>query len=102
MDLADAHVKALDLLDNEKEPSYFEAINVGTGTGSTVLEAIQGFEKTSGLKLNYKIGPRRPGDVEKIYANGAYAKRRLNWEAKYSLEDAMRDSWNWEQKLAKR
>jgi len=102
MDLADAHVKALDILDNEKSQGYFEAINVGTGTGSTVLDAIKGFENVSGVKLNYKIGPRRPGDVEKIYADGAYAKKRLNWEAKYSLADAMRDAWNWEERLAQR
>lgn len=102
VDLADAHVKALDLLNKEQNKSYFEAINVGTGTGSTVLEAIKGFEKASGQALKYKIGPRRPGDVEKIYADGTYAKERLQWEAQYSLEDAMRDAWRWEQHLAKR
>ena len=102
MDLANAHVKALDLLEEQKESSFFEAINVGTGKGSTVLEAVQSFESASGVKLNYKIGPRRPGDIEKIYANGDYAKSRLNWQAQFNLEESMRDAWNWEQKLANR
>lgn len=100
MDLANAHVKALDLLEEQKESGFFEAINVGTGKGSTVLEAVQSFESASGVKLNYKIGPRRPGDIEKIYANGDYAKSRLNWQAQFNLEESMRDAWNWEQKLA--
>lgn len=100
MDLADAHVKALNILDDNAEEGLFDTINVGTGNGNTVLEAINAFENATDVKVNYKLGPRRPGDVEKIYANGDYAKSRLGWIAQYSLEDAMRDAWNWEKKLS--
>lgn len=102
MDLANAHVKALEILNNEAQNSLYETINVGTGNGNTVLEAIQAFEKVSGTKLNYKIGPRRAGDIEKIFADNEYGRKRLGWEAKYNIEDAMLDAWNWEQNLANR
>jgi len=101
MDLADAHVKGLDLLDDEKGQNHFEAINVGTGIGVSVLDAIKAFEKINDLKLNYKFGPRRPGDVEKIYADNTYASNRLNWNAQYSLEKSMEDAWRWERQLNK-
>ncbi len=99
MDLADAHVKALAYLSNQKL-NFYDIFNVGTGRGNTVLEVIQTFEKVSGQKLNYEIGPRRPGDIEKVWANTDKINKVLGWEAKYSLEDSLRDSWNWQKRLS--
>jgi UDP-glucose 4-epimerase len=99
MDLADAHVKALAYLSNQK-PNFYDIFNVGTGRGNTVLEVIQTFEKVSGQKLNYEIGPRRTGDIEKVWANTDKINKVLGWEAKYSLEDSLRDSWNWQKRLS--
>lgn len=99
MDLADAHVQTIKYL-AKMEDSHFDFINVGTGRGNTVLEAIQAFEEVTGLSLNYKIGPRRPGDVEKIYAQVDKSKKVLNWETKYSLQDSMRDAWNWQKRIS--
>jgi len=76
-----------------------EIFNLGTGNGITVLEAIKAFEKVSGIKLNYSIGPRRPGDIVAIYANNELAKKALGWNPQYSLEDMMATAWNWELKL---
>jgi len=73
-----------------------EEVNIGTGTGTTVLEVIHVFEKVSNQQLNYQIGPRRAGDVIEIYANATKSQELLNWKAKRSIEDAVRDSWNWE------
>ena len=100
MDLADAHVQALNKLDSIYQNSHFDVINIGTGRGNTVLEAINAFENVTGEKLNYQIGPRRAGDVEKVYAQVDKSKNVLNWETKYSLQDSMRDSWNWQKKLS--
>ena len=101
MDLADAHVKALDYLLKGEEPLY-EIFNVGTGNGNTVLEVIHAFEKVTGEKLNYQIGPRRPGDVVKVWASTEKITSELGWKPKYSLEDSMRDSWNWQRQLSTR
>ncbi|RZS97344.1 UDP-glucose 4-epimerase GalE [Cecembia calidifontis] len=101
MDLADAHVKALEYLFKQKE-NFYDLFNVGTGKGNTVLEVIQTFEKVSGRPLNYQIGPRRPGDIEKVWANTDKINTVLGWHAKYSLEDSLRDSWNWQQKLGEK
>jgi UDP-glucose 4-epimerase len=99
VDLAGAHVAALDFL-NRTEGPLIEAINIGTGKGTSVLEMIHTFEKVSGKELNWQFGARRPGDVVEIYANADKAKRLLGWTAKLSAEDAIRDAWNWELKLA--
>ena len=99
VDLADAHVKALGFL-KEQETNFYDVFNVGTGNGNTVLEVIHAFEKVSGVKLNYQIGPRRPGDVVKTWADTTKINQVLGWKAKYSLEDSMRDSWNWQKGLA--
>jgi UDP-glucose 4-epimerase len=101
MDLADAHVKALKYL-SEQKGNFYDIFNVGTGNGNTVLEVIKTFEKVSGQKLNYEIGPRRTGDIEKVWANTDKINKVLGWEAKYSLEDSMRDSWNWQVKLGEK
>jgi UDP-glucose 4-epimerase len=98
VDLADAHVKAFSYL-NQQADDFYEVFNVGTGNGNTVLEVIHAFEKVSGLKLNYVIGPRRPGDVVKTWADTTKIKTVLGWQPKYSLEDSMRDSWNWQKGL---
>lgn len=101
VDLAKAHVIALKRLLENKNKSNFETFNLGTGTGSSVLEVIQSFERVSGKKLNYKIVGRRQGDVVSAYADTNKAKDELGWETKLSLDDAMLSAWNWEQKVRK-
>jgi UDP-glucose 4-epimerase len=98
-DIAHAHTLGLEYLLKEKGTKKCEVFNLGTGNGVTVLEAIRAFEKVSGIKLNYTIGPRRPGDVIAIYANNDLARNQLGWIPKYSLEDMMATAWKWEQKL---
>jgi UDP-glucose 4-epimerase len=100
-DIAHAHTLALDYLIAQKNKAKTEIFNLGTGDGFTVLEVINAFEKVSGVKLNYSIGPRRPGDVIAIYANNDKAKNILQWVPKYSLDEMMSTAWQWELKLAK-
>ena len=90
-DLANGHLKALEKLDSIHGA---EAYNLGTGKGSSVLEVVAAFEKASGRKVNYKIAPRRPGDIAECYADASKAKRELGWEAKLGLDDMCRDSWH--------
>ena len=99
VDLAKAHVVALELLLNEKNESNYEIFNLGTGKGSSVLEAIHAFEKVTGQKLNYKIAPRRAGDVIEAYADTKKANEVLGWKAELTLDDAMLSAWNWEKKV---
>jgi UDP-glucose 4-epimerase len=75
-------------------------LNLGTGNGVTVLEAIHSFEKVSGEKLNYELVDRREGDVVEIFANNNLAKKLLNWEIQYTLDDMMKTAWDWERKMA--
>ena len=98
-DIAHAHTLALQYLSAHKNKSRCEVFNLGTGNGVTVLEAINAFEKVSGVKLNYVIGPRRQGDVIAVYADNKLAKKELGWDIKYSLEDMMATAWKWELKL---
>lgn len=98
LDLADAHVKSIAYLFRQPD-NFYDIFNVGTGNGNTVLEVIKAFEKVSDRKLNYQIGPRRDGDVVKTWANTDKIKSLLGWTPKYSLEDSMRDAWNWQMKL---
>jgi len=98
-DIAHAHTLALQFLVEKKSAKKCEVFNLGTGNGVTVLEAIKAFEKVSGVKLNYSIGQRRPGDVIAIYANNDLAKKQLGWIPKFSLEEMMATAWKWEQKL---
>jgi UDP-glucose 4-epimerase len=100
-DIAHAHTLALQYLINNKNEKQSEVFNLGTGNGVTVLEVIKAFEKVSGVKLNYEIGPRRPGDVVSVYANNSLAKKKLGWELKYGLDDMMLSAWKWELKLKK-
>jgi UDP-glucose 4-epimerase len=99
VDLAKAHVVALNRLIEGKNERNYEVFNVGTGTGSSVLEVIQSFERVSGRKLNYEIVGRREGDVIKAYADTSKANRVLGWKAKSTLDDAMLSAWLWEQKI---
>ena len=97
-DLADAHVKAIDFLE-KTTTGILEAINIGTGKGTSVQEIIEAFEKTTGVKLNYHFGPRRSGDVEAIYANTSKSEKKLNWKAKRSIFDSVQSAWEWEKKI---
>lgn len=98
-DIAHAHTLAIKYLEEEKNTGLCEVFNLGSGNGVTVLEAIHAFEKVSGTKLNYEIGPRRTGDVIAIYTNNDLARQLLGWNPRYSLEDMMRTAWEWEQRL---
>ena len=98
-DIAHAHTLALNLLIDKKATVNPEIFNLGTGDGYTVLEVIDAFEKTTGVKLNYTIGPRRAGDVVAIYANNNKAKDQLGWVPAYQLNEMMSSAWKWELKL---
>ena len=101
VDLAKAHVIALQRLLNKKNTTKVETFNLGTGTGSSVLEVIHTFEKVSGKKLPYKIVGRREGDITSAYANTDKANTILGWKAQSTLEEAMASAWKWEQKIRK-
>jgi UDP-glucose 4-epimerase len=101
VDLAKAHVIALQRLLNKKNLEKVETFNLGTGTGSSVLEVIHAFEKVSGQKLPYKLVDRREGDVTSAYANTDKANNVLGWNADSTLEEAMESAWKWEQKVRK-
>ncbi len=101
-DIADAHVKALDYLWDKKNKHPLSLFNLGTGNGVTVLEAIHAFEKVSKTKLNYELGPRRHGDVEAIYANNDLARKELNWEPKFTIDEMMLSAWKWQQYLTQK
>ncbi|QAA82983.1 UDP-glucose 4-epimerase GalE [Aequorivita sp. H23M31] len=99
VDLAKAHVVALERLLLEKNESNYEVFNLGTGRGSSVLEVVNSFEKTTGEKLNYKIVDRRPGDVIAVYADTQKANEVLGWKAEKTMEEALASAWKWEKKL---
>lgn len=101
VDLAKAHVVALERLLQNKNSANYETFNLGTGKGSSVLEVIHSFERVSGLKLNYKIATRRPGDIIAAYADTAKANNQLGWKAQLTLDDAMKSAWKWEQNIRK-
>lgn len=97
MDLANAHTKALEYLIKGNNDQNYEVFNLGIGEGASVLEVIQAFQKVTGQQLNYRIGPRRAGDVVAIYANHHEATEKLNWQPQRNIEDIMRTAWAWEQ-----
>ena len=99
MDLADAHVQALKKLIADESACLYDVINIGTGRGETVLNIIKTFEDVTGVNLNYTIGPRRPGDIEKVYADVTKANQELNWTASRPLAESLRDAWRWQQKI---
>ncbi len=100
VDLAKAHVKAMKLLENQIATSFYDIFNLGTGQGNSVLEAIDAFEKSTGVKVQYHFGPRRSGDIEQVYADVTKSSEELGWKTELSITDAMRDAWRWQQKLA--
>ncbi|GAC1438366.1 MAG: UDP-glucose 4-epimerase GalE [Sediminibacterium sp.] len=98
-DIAHAHTLSIQYLIAGKNQASCEIFNLGTGNGLTVLEAIHAFEEASGVKLNYEIGPRRPGDIMAIYANNNWAVTQLGWKIKYGLKEMMQTAWAWERKI---
>lgn len=97
VDLATAHIKALEkLLSN---PSTLAIFNVGTGNGTSVIKVVETFEAVTNQKLNYTFGPRRAGDVIEIYADTTKIEAQLNWKPKFELKEALRDAWNWQNNL---
>jgi len=98
VDLANAHVKALDYI-RQHPDNHFEVFNIGTGNGLTVLEIIQAFERVNQLKLNYTIGGRRAGDVEKVWADNQKADTVLGWKANIGLDEMVRSAWAWQKQL---
>lgn len=98
VDLAKAHIAALERLLKNNNKKDFEVFNVGTGTGSSVLEVIQAFEKVSKTKLNYKIVGRREGDITSAYADTTLAKVELGWETEKTLDEALLAAWQWQLK----
>lgn len=99
VDLAKAHVAAMDRIVQKKNKTPYEYFNVGTGQGVSVLQLVQTFEKATGVKVNYEVVGRRLGDVERIYADTTFANKELGWEATTSLEDTLVSAWNWEKKV---
>lgn len=100
VDLAKAHVKAMTFAD--KMTSSLDVFNVGTGNGSTVLEVVQAFEERCNVPLNYRIGPRRDGDVEQIFADTQKINQVLQWQAEYDLHDMMYHAWMWQKSISKK
>lgn len=98
-DIANAHTLSLKYLEEGKNSGPCDVFNLGSGNGITVLEAIHAFEKISGIKLNYEVGPRRAGDVIAVYANNDLAKKVLGWNPKFSLDEIMTTAWKWELRL---
>jgi len=92
-------VAALKRLIEKNNSESYEVFNIGTGTGSSVLEVIHAFEEVSGQKLNYKIVDRREGDVIAAYADTTKANQILGWKSQYNLKDALLSAWNWEKKI---
>lgn len=99
VDLAKAHVIAIDRLVNHKQDEKVEVFNIGTGKGLSVLELINAFEKATGVKLNYKIVARREGDIEKVWADPTKANKVLGWKAETPIEQTLLNAWNWQKKL---
>ncbi|WP_372947339.1 UDP-glucose 4-epimerase GalE [Mariniphaga sp.] len=99
VDLAKAHVVAIERLLQKKNKQNYEVFNLGTGNGVSVLEMVKGFEKATGVKLNYKIVDRRAGDIEKIWADTTFANEELGWKAEKDLDETLRSAWEWEKRV---
>ena len=99
VDLAKAHVVAITRMVEDKNKEKYEIFNVGTGNGVSVLELVESFQRVNELKLNYKIAPRRPGDVVAIWADTSLANNELGWKAERSLDDTLRSAWAWEKNV---
>jgi len=96
VDLAKAHIAALKRQEEERMDANYEVFNVGTGKGSSVLQVIDAFERSTGVKLDYKIGARREGDIEKVWGDVTKAESELNWSAELGLDEMMKSAWAWE------
>jgi UDP-glucose 4-epimerase len=96
VDLAKAHVQAINILRTVEQQSYYDTFNIGTGRGNTVLEVINTFEEVTGVKVNYEIGGRRDGDIEQIFAEVNKSKEKLNWETQKTLAEGLEDAWRWQ------
>ncbi len=101
VDLAKAHVAAIKRMEAGKAEDNYEVFNIGTGKGTTVLEIINAFEKSTGEKLKYTIGPRREGDIEKIYGDVTKSSEALGWKTELNVDDMMKSAWEWEKYIAK-
>ncbi len=99
VDLSKAHVVALERLNQGENKANYEVFNLGTGEGYSVLDVIKAFEKATGQSVNYKIAPRRPGDVVEIYADTTYANDELGWKTALGLDDMMTSAWKWQKHL---
>ena len=99
VDLAEAHIAAMQHLENNADARSFDVFNVGTGEGMSVLQIIKTFENVNGLKLNYELTERRSGDVEQVYGDTKKANDILKWSASHTLEEMISSAWNWEKKL---
>lgn len=100
VDLAKAHVAAVTRMVEDKMKAEYEIFNIGTGNPVSVMELVNAFQKVNGIKLNYKIAPRRAGDVTAIWADTSYAEKELGWKATRTLEETMASAWAWEKRLA--
>jgi UDP-glucose 4-epimerase len=98
MDLANAHILALEYLEQNKSAAHLEIVNLGTGTGHSVMEVIESFKRVSKQNFQYSIGPKREGDITAAYASIEKAKNLLKWEPQHTLDDALASAWKWEQK----
>ncbi|MFY0627924.1 MAG: UDP-glucose 4-epimerase GalE [Reichenbachiella sp.] len=102
VDLAKAHVIAVDRQLNDGQKKAYEVFNLGSGSGYSVLEIIQSFEKVNDVKVNYSIVDRRPGDIEKIFSDNSFAEKELNWKTELTLDEMMSSAWNWQLQLTKK
>ncbi len=99
VDLAKAHVKAMERVLGNPESDAVEVFNIGTGSGVSTLEVVEGFERATGVKLDWEYAPRREGDIEKVWGNVDKANKVLGWKAEGNLEDTLRSAWKWQLKL---
>lgn len=98
-DIASAHIKAMQYLLDGKQATHHDIFNLGTGEGVSVLEALTAFEKVNGIKVNYRVGPRREGDVMGIYSDSSKAEKVLGWKPAYHVNDMMSSAWKWQQQI---
>jgi UDP-glucose 4-epimerase len=101
VDLGKAHVAALKLMEQPDYNKGYDVFNLGTGNGTTVLQIIHAFENTTGVKLNYSIGPRRDGDVEKVWGDVTKSTNQLGWRAELGIDEMMQSAWEWEKYIFK-
>jgi UDP-glucose 4-epimerase len=99
VDLAEAHVRAMEFVGRNQAPTLLETFNLGTGVGVSVLQLVNEFRKVTHVELPFTIGPRRPGDVEKVYGDPTKANKMLNWKTKFTIQESLLHAWNWEKKI---